>query len=173
MIIISYIEDLISGANGEIYKTLRLKNGLIYASSTFIRDNSQSLNIKFQTKKENINKAITLVAEVLNNISMTMEKKKELDEIGKINKELLYKRTNDSVTEKTFEHFYNFEKIIKRGLVEKIKRKITVSDINSAIKNMMTDNKVYVIVEGDADKKDVMPIKKIEKLFFPNVSQNN
>jgi len=173
LIIIGYIEDLIGGGNGEIYKSLRLKSGLIYTSSTFDSDDSQSFYIKFQTKKENINKTIEIVAEVLKNISMSPLKKKELDEIDKINKELSHTLTNSRIAERASEQFLKYEKIIKRRLVENIKRKITVSDINSAIKNMMTDNKVFVIVEGDADKKDVMPIKKIEKLFFCNTAQKN
>ncbi|NCB48259.1 MAG: insulinase family protein [Clostridia bacterium] len=169
----SYIISLLSGNDGEIFKALRYRNGLIYSSSTFSKDNSKSIYMKFQTKKENINKAISLIAEVFNNLAITKEKKEEIDNRAKILDEMTYRKRNGELNDSFLNSFLFYGKLIKKKVGDKIIKKMTADEINAKIKDMMTDNKIYVLVEGNADKKDVMSIKKIENLFFGNVDQNN
>ncbi len=168
---ISYIISLLGGVNGDIFKELRFKNGLVYSSEIFSQDSTKSIYVRFQTKKENINKAISLVADIFNKAQITPLKKKEIDERDKITEEMAYRKSNFFLNNDNIENYMFYGKQNKSKVSEKIIKKMTADEINAKIKDIMTNNKVYVLVEGNAEKKDVMPISKIEKLFFPSVTQ--
>lgn len=159
---------LLNGYNGLVFKILRDELGLIYgAGAAFVNNKKFAyFAVDIQTSPDKINKCIEGVAEIFSRLKMTDDKLKEFKDRDKIieDKKMpmgLY----DSAfgMHDSYKYYGNFakEKRYQRWL-----KRVNTQDVNDFIAKIREQKKVFVSIVSNLPEKDIMPINKIEELFF-------
>ena len=163
-----YIMTLLNDRTGIIFKELREKNGLIYSgyADFSCKENKLHLNIQYKTNKTQIKESLKVLSTAFKNLNMSLEKMEEIKLKNKLSEDKSMPISVEQSSSKMFFTYDFYKKFISKSLHKRLYRKITLDEINEIINRLLSSQKIFVYIYGNATEEDVYTIEELENMFL-------
>lgn len=167
----SVVENSLNIPQNRMFQTFREKHGLTYeypSISTILSNKYGYLSFDVRVGAKNIKKALDLASELfadLNNNGITEDEFKTYQLLRERQKDVSLISPVKGEAGSNLRTYYARQKFVGNRPFRKYRNSLKYKDVNEYSKQLFNPNKIYVLIFGEFDKKDIYSLSKIKKLF--------
>ena len=167
-VIMGTICNIIDDISDGLTKELRIDNSLIYgmASDYMINKNNSYLELRTEISSENIKLCIDIIMGYISNLKNNGFTQEQLSK--ELEKDEYYWQTKVNKPRgicNELNRFRFYGKFVADKQIHKEIKKLTLNEVNSKLKELLTSAQIQAFVYGNASKNEMYTIKQIKKKF--------
>lgn len=167
-VLMGMMSSIISDFSTGISKELRLDKSLVYSVGMYYLLNKKNSSLIFSTEisKENIKPCLQVVCKYFKTLMENGFSKDQFDK--ELKKNEYYWHTDIKTPHSICSNMMSvrlYGKCVSYQDIYDQYGKITLDELNGAIKQLLSESQVLIAVYGDADKKDIYTLNQLEKFW--------